>query len=77
MLLNSNKKLYIYGMSEENKPHEPVLLSEDHREEKVKPPYLLIVLVLFGVLGAFWKMVVHKDEQVSIADIAPKSNDSK
>ncbi len=65
MLLNSNKKLYIYNMSDKkNKKHEPILLSEDNKEQKAKPPYLLMVLVLFGVLGAFWKMAIYKDEQL-------------
>ena len=40
---------------------EPFLFSEDHREDRTKPPYLLIALMLFGVLGAFWKMAVRKD----------------
>ena len=43
---------------------EPFLLSKDHAQSAAKPPYLLIILVLFGVLGAFWKMAVQKDNPI-------------
>ncbi len=48
------------------KQGEPELLSEGGREI-VKPPYLLFALILFGLLGMFWKMVVRKDEPAAIS----------
>ncbi len=60
-------------MTQENKEHEPPLLSEDHKEPKAKPPYLLVILVLFGVLGAFWKMAMHKNEVLEPAKQSTKA----
>ena len=49
------------GRNAKSKSHEPILFSEDYGEKKINTPYILIALVLFGVLGAFWKMAVQKD----------------
>ncbi len=44
-----------------NKENEPILLPRNDRFEKSGPPYILIALMLFGILGAFWKMIIQKD----------------
>ena len=41
--------------------HEPELLAEGQNQEKVKTPYLLFALILFGLATMFWKMAVKKD----------------
>ena len=39
--------------------HEPTLLSEGVHHQKVKPPYVLIALIVIGVALAFWKMWMY------------------
>ena len=59
---------------------EPVLLEEGFYHKKVRPPYLLFILVLCGVLLACWKMWMyggieelekkHKQMQLKAQEIA-------
>ncbi len=46
----------------ESRANEPILMSENHRAKKVKPPYLLIFLVFLGLVSVFWKMVFYGDK---------------
>ncbi|PCJ98594.1 MAG: hypothetical protein COA45_07705 [Zetaproteobacteria bacterium] len=39
--------------------HVPVLLSDDGRSHNVKPPYLLLFIVILGVFMACWKIWMY------------------